>query len=268
MKPWIALCFLAGLLAGWAWRAHPAAAGSSNATNGKNAVRQESSAASAESWVARGKVEIDPGHLARMLATGESPALSADDILSSDHRALDLLAEWTGLDAGEKADLSGILRDAAARRCAWEKANVTVEGKGDGFWALHFPADAGMARQSLRHRIEDRFGARTAAAIALAGDIDHFFGFAALQPEFKDGTIEIHARRVDRNSAPDPAGSRLRFQIYVRPGRPWVEIMTSPEAPQQMALGRLIGLLGDPQAVADSVTRATAREHNPFACAE
>ena len=269
MRSSVLVFFLGGLLAGWAWQTHrgydhvPTSIAGTQEPSHRELVES-----STERWISRGKIDIDPEQLARMLESGESPALSLDDILASKDSSLQLLAQWTGLDAGEKKALASILREAAAQRYAWEAANVTVEVKTPGHWALHFPDDGGLHGQELRQRINDRFGPRKSAAIALAGDIDNFFGFAALQPEFKHGTIEIHARRVDTDAAPDAEGRFLRFQIYVQSGRPWMQLMVSPDASQEMPLGRLTGHLGSAEELVDSITRVTAREQNPFACTE
>jgi hypothetical protein len=142
----------------------------------------------------REQVEVTRDRLSELLASRIPTAVNAGLFFARDGQvrsgACDALAKWVGLDEQGNAALHGILRQAAAARREWEAANVRVVPTGTHTWALHFPGDRGAARDELRRALREQFGP-LADEIHLTGDLENFFGFPLLDPEFRQGVVEV-----------------------------------------------------------------------------
>lgn len=237
----ISLSFVIGLLIGWCM---PGSSGPSDAVAGparhaesrSPGPESDLSAASAPAIrLTRENVEISQERLMALLEMPGSTALSVREFIGRDtawaNGSLDRLAEWSELDEVEKQRLDGIVRHAADARKQWEMANVTVASQEPGHWTLDFPGDDGLARAGLKREIAAAFGTEKAVAIDAGGNLNDFFGFGIISPEFRNGRVEIFALRLGANDQPDPEGRNLSIECRID-GR---KISISSVIPSQQA---------------------------------
>ena len=202
----------------------------------------------------------DSGHvpverLMELVDSDQATALSVADIMTGNDRPLDALAAWARLDAGQKAELARILREAVDERLAWESANVRVEQTAPGHWVLDFPGDKGLARKALRERIESAFPPETAAAIQLAGDLDHFHGFGSWDPEFRHGRVTARVLRSSAIGEADPDGKFLL--VLAKTEQSTLESSRGiDDYRNDYRIGRLARLLGPETEVLEAATEA------------
>lgn len=166
----------------------------------------------------RDKVEISRAKLEELLSA-MSPAQSFQDFMAgaalAEPERFDQLAKWSGLDAGEKRQLTEFLRQAATARAAWEKENVKVTSTGLGQWTLDIPGDDGKGRAELHRQLAAAFSPEKTAAIEAGGDLQNFFGFRKNTLYFQQGRVEVMARRRKGSNTIDPAGPELQLDVRV-----------------------------------------------------
>ncbi len=225
MKFVVSLCFAVGLLVGWCL---PGNSGISAlaidpvhdpASRTLDPETDDLATSIPAIRLTRENVEISQERLMALLEMPGSTALSVREFIGRDTGwglgSLERLATWSGLDDLERRQLDEIVRQAAATRKQWEMANVTVTSQNPGHWTLDFPGDEGLARAELKRAIVEALGPEKAEAIDAAGNLNDFFGFGTIAPEFRNGRVEISAMRVGRNDQPDPAARNLLIECDI-----------------------------------------------------
>ena len=234
MKTIIALCFFLGIVLGYLIpRTHDAGGGSGGKSARKSPSFAQFESETRESSPIRkieDRIEIRRDRLEQLLLSQHPTALSADIFYSSNASPLtwkvDGLGKWAHLDPGDQRKLLHILSNAAKSRREWEKANVKVDSPTPGKWILQYPGDKGKAREELKQQIESAFPPDRAMAIQLGGDLDNFFGLGSIQPEFKNGAVEISITDNDPATAPKSKDEPVTFNMMMKVGENETSIET------------------------------------------